>query len=284
MRKKEVHGNAGHVAQGWRTDTYRHLASQPNTHVITIDYRGFGQSKGSPTEAGIVADGTALLNWVLKAAGIPPERIVLLGQSLGTAVASAVALRFVDPDNALLSPLIREGDSVEAEPFLHAEDDPIRLRTFAGIILVAPFYSLPSLMLTYRIGGLLPLLLPLRPFPSFASWITDKMVDTWPTGERLRAYYDVLVNNPKLLSGAHGRRLGSVQVIHATNDADISYRQTEMICRRMLEEFEMSIDGSRGGPTLDVTIPGRPGVRFEIVEHGGRQNPVLRPLLERACG
>ncbi|KAK5004087.1 hypothetical protein LTR28_009360, partial [Elasticomyces elasticus] len=81
--------------------TYRSLTGIPNTHVLTIDYRGFGLSTGSPTEAGLITDGVALVNWVIDVAGIPPDRIVILGQSLGTAVASAVALRFADPASDL---------------------------------------------------------------------------------------------------------------------------------------------------------------------------------------
>ena len=33
-----VHGNAGHVAQGWRPAANRLLASQSNTHIFTIEY------------------------------------------------------------------------------------------------------------------------------------------------------------------------------------------------------------------------------------------------------
>lgn len=55
------------------------MAAKPNTHILTIDYRGFGHSSGSPTEAGLIVDGVALVDWVLNVAGIPPERIVILG-------------------------------------------------------------------------------------------------------------------------------------------------------------------------------------------------------------
>ena len=91
-----VHGNAGHVAQGWRTDTYRALAAgaPDRIHVLAFDYRGFGHSSGTPTEQGLITDGIAVVQWAIEVAKVPPERIVLVGQSLGTAVATAVAEHF----------------------------------------------------------------------------------------------------------------------------------------------------------------------------------------------
>ncbi|KAK5172088.1 uncharacterized protein LTR77_003726 [Saxophila tyrrhenica] len=264
----EVHGNAGHVAQGWRTDTIRQLTTLPHTHVITVDYRGFGHSTGSPTEAGLITDGVALVNWVLHVAYIPPEQIVLMGQSLGTAVASAVGLEFLDPKNALHPG--RLGGADEAS-LLASRDLIDRSTVFAGIVLVAPFANLPSLMLTYRMGGLIPLLLPLRPFPALAKMLTDNMVDKWPTEDRLRAYYDALISRPELLTAPEGYSMGSLQIIHGFNDMDITYRQTEMICRNVLGEGEKCINGSSGEAVYSVSGEGRPGLRFEIFGYGGRK-------------
>ena len=239
------------------------MVAQPNTHVLTLDYRGFGKSTGSPTEAGLIIDGVTLVDWVLNVANIPPERIVILGQSLGTAVASAVGLQFAAPNNGLV-PLT----SGESRPLLriHASTEPT---TFAGIVLVAPFSSLPSLSLSYRIAGVFPLLLPLRPFPYLGNLLTSQVVDKWPTAERLATYSAELRGSPKL-QGAGGRNMGSVQIIHAVNDGDITCRQTEMICQRMLSpDGEKCIDISKGAAILDVRRDGCPRVRFEIVEHGG---------------
>ncbi|KAK3071735.1 hypothetical protein LTR53_008097 [Teratosphaeriaceae sp. CCFEE 6253] len=273
------HGNAGHVAQGWRTDTYRSFAAQPNTHVITIDYRGFGYSTGTPTEAGLIIDGTTLVDWVLRVAGIPSERIVIIGQSLGTAVSSAVALHFADPGSELIPLEVRE-----AQPSLQRREPTV----FAGVILVAPFSSLPSLMLTYRIGGLLPILLPLRPLPYVAGMLTDRMVDKWMSAERLAAYYRSSKGDTDLLSGPGGRSMGSLQLIHSIRDMDIPYHQTEMICRRMLgmgaepgvydgagkELSNECLDGSHGAHSLDVNEIGAPRVRFELIEYGGHNRLV----------
>jgi pimeloyl-ACP methyl ester carboxylesterase len=78
----KVHGNAGDIAQGWRPDTIRSLVSVPNTYVFTIDYRGFGHSTGSPDEAGVIMDGVTLVEWIMREAKVPSERVVIMGQSL----------------------------------------------------------------------------------------------------------------------------------------------------------------------------------------------------------
>lgn len=250
------------------------MATRPNTHVLTIDYRGFGHSTGSPTEAGLIADGVAIVDWVLNVAEIPPERIVILGQSLGTAVSSAVALHYANPRNELIP-----ATSTELQPWfqMNPAAKPIQ---FKGVVLAAPFNSVPTLLLTYRIGGLLPLLLPLRPVPWFANLLLSQMCDTWLTAERLTAYYNSSRESPRLQQATGN--LGSLQILHALDDADIPYHQTEMICRRVLgkrdaqsaldaEEIDAKhcIDGSGGPAVLDVKRDGMPRLRFELVGHGG---------------
>ena len=210
---------------------------------------------------------------MLDVAKVPPERVVLLGQSLGTAVASAAALRFADRGHDLFLPASSGKGDDETTGLLAHGGAQRQARTFAGIVLVAPFSSLPSLLLTYRIGGFLPVLLPLRPIPPLARLLTSQMTDKWPTADRLAAYYSGLANSPKI-HGAHDRRMGKLQIIHAVNDADISYHQTEIICQRMFGDAGgkamRCVDGSKARTVLDVRDEGKVGVRLEILEHGGK--------------
>jgi fermentation-respiration switch protein FrsA (DUF1100 family) len=57
-----------------------------------IDYRGFGRSEGAPSEEGVYADADAGYDYLMRR-GIPSERLVLHGESLGTAVAVDLAAR-----------------------------------------------------------------------------------------------------------------------------------------------------------------------------------------------
>jgi fermentation-respiration switch protein FrsA (DUF1100 family) len=60
-------------------------------HVFLIDYRGYGENDGSPSEDGLALDARALWDYVTESRGVPPERVVLYGESLGGGVAVRLA-------------------------------------------------------------------------------------------------------------------------------------------------------------------------------------------------
>lgn len=81
------HGNGGHRAH--RVDFYPAF-TRPGCHVVAIDYRGFGDSGGKPDAEGLALDARATWAWAI-AHGVAPDRIVLVGESLGCAVAVRLA-------------------------------------------------------------------------------------------------------------------------------------------------------------------------------------------------
>lgn len=60
---------------------------------LLFDYRGFDASSGRPSEAGTALDGDAAWRFVTLTQGVEPRRVVLLGESLGSAVATELAAR-----------------------------------------------------------------------------------------------------------------------------------------------------------------------------------------------
>jgi uncharacterized protein len=58
---------------------------------LAISYRGYGGSTGSPTQAGLMRDGEAAYREARRR-GYEGDRIVLLGESLGTGVAIPLAV------------------------------------------------------------------------------------------------------------------------------------------------------------------------------------------------
>ncbi|MCP5151725.1 MAG: alpha/beta hydrolase [Ectothiorhodospiraceae bacterium] len=82
-----LHGNAGNLGDRIETLAVLH---RTGAAVLAIDYRGYGQSEGEPGEAATYADAHAAWRWLL-AAGHPPQRIVVMGRSLGGGVASWLA-------------------------------------------------------------------------------------------------------------------------------------------------------------------------------------------------
>lgn len=59
--------------------------------LLLPEYRGYGRAAGSPTETGIVSDATALIRSALLATGLPPDRVLFHGRSLGAGVAAQVS-------------------------------------------------------------------------------------------------------------------------------------------------------------------------------------------------
>ena len=83
-----LHGNAGNLAM--RAPMLGEFARGTGCRVLAPDWSGFGGNEGSPSEREVVADGLAAFDH-LRAAGVPAARIVLYGESIGGAVALAVA-------------------------------------------------------------------------------------------------------------------------------------------------------------------------------------------------
>ncbi len=82
------HGNAGNIS--YLMETYQMLHSL-GVSILTYDYRSYGNSTGNLTEEGMYRDAEAVFDYLVERRRIRAERIVLLGRSLGTAMASWVA-------------------------------------------------------------------------------------------------------------------------------------------------------------------------------------------------
>ena len=85
------HGNGGNIGNvNW---VGRRFAKR-GFDVLLFDYRGYGASDGvAANESDLYADGDAAVAFVRNEKGARPERIVLYGQSLGTAIVADVASR-----------------------------------------------------------------------------------------------------------------------------------------------------------------------------------------------
>lgn len=86
------HGNAGNLSQFGRPDHYAGLR-QLGLNQLAFDYRGYGESEGAPSEEGVYKDASAAYRYLREQLGVGPERIVIFGHSLGSAVAVDLAGR-----------------------------------------------------------------------------------------------------------------------------------------------------------------------------------------------
>lgn len=235
--------NAGHIAQSLRPQSYHCLTDTSSYHVIAIDYRGFGHSTGTPSEVGLISDGVALVEWAINVARIPPERIVLLGQSLGTAVTSGVAEHYI-----------------------------LQGVEFAGIVLVAGFSDLPTMLTEYRIGGIIPVLAPFRAWPALLRLFSRFVVDKWHSSERLANIV------------RHTKTRLRLNLIHAKSDGDIPWTEDNKLFKAaVLEKVGIFDDDAfdawkdertiKKGDGAFVTIwNSEPNIhiRQELFPHGGK--------------
>ncbi len=82
------HGNAGNVSH--RLDSLA-IFHELGLNTLIVDYRGYGNSQGSPSEKGTYLDALAAWQYLLTQKRERPQRIVLFGRSLGGAVAAWLA-------------------------------------------------------------------------------------------------------------------------------------------------------------------------------------------------
>jgi fermentation-respiration switch protein FrsA (DUF1100 family) len=87
----QLHGNADSAFSPWQV---RHCEAlrRSGFNVLEIDYRGFGSTPGRPSEAGMYEDSEAAYQELLRR-GVPPNRIIVLGHSLGSGPAVLLATR-----------------------------------------------------------------------------------------------------------------------------------------------------------------------------------------------
>lgn len=116
------HGNAGNISH--RLGTLK-MFNELGLNCLIVDYRGYGQSTGKPTEKGTLIDILAGFQWLIEEKGTRPEQIILFGRSLGGSIAVIIA-KDVHPAALVLESSFTSFDDVAAHyyPWL-----PVRLFT-----------------------------------------------------------------------------------------------------------------------------------------------------------
>ncbi|KAJ3088368.1 hypothetical protein HK102_008926, partial [Quaeritorhiza haematococci] len=175
------HGQAGHRGSPGRVEFYKNMTDRLNVNVISIDYRGFGDSAGFPSEDGIVQDAEAVWNWIVEQ-GVDPSRIMVVGHSLGTGVATALVYN-----------LKEKGVTPQA------------------LILQAPYSSMSAVIFDFRLGEVVPLLAPFKAIPWMKNLILARLQDTYDSESRISSIRcPVLIiygRKDMTIPGRHGRRL-----------------------------------------------------------------------------
>ncbi len=82
------HGNAGNISHRL---FFIELLNRMGMNTLIFDYRGYGWSEGKPTEEGTYRDAEAAWNYLLSEKKFKPGEIVILGRSIGGAIAARTA-------------------------------------------------------------------------------------------------------------------------------------------------------------------------------------------------
>ena len=84
------HGNAGNISH--RLENIALLHEHARVNIFIFDYREYGKSEGEISKAGTFRDAFAAFGYLCSRSDVDPSRVVLFGRSLGTALATAVAV------------------------------------------------------------------------------------------------------------------------------------------------------------------------------------------------
>ncbi len=151
-----LHGNAGNV-----THRAGHIeaVAEAGSSILVIDYRGYGKSAGRPSETGLYADARAAYAW-LRERGWAPNRIVVHGESLGSAAAVDLAVQTPVAGVVLEAPFTSAGDVAGTIlPLL----GPLLVRSFRSVGKIGRLRA-PLLVIHGDRDGIVPIELGRRLF------------------------------------------------------------------------------------------------------------------------
>lgn len=91
------HGNAGTLGGSVVSNG---AITEAGMGALLVEYRGYGGNSGDPSEEGLYRDGEAAMAW-LAGQGIDPEETIIIGNSIGSGIATEMAVRH-DPRGLIL--------------------------------------------------------------------------------------------------------------------------------------------------------------------------------------
>jgi dipeptidyl aminopeptidase/acylaminoacyl peptidase len=126
----------------------------PGMTVLAMNYRGYGESQGDPAEAHMVEDGCTLFDWLAGRGHVDPQRIAIVGRSLGSGVAVQVAKERPAHSVVLITPY----DSILAIAKRRFRTMPIEymLRHRFESIKYAPALTAPTYVLRAEVDEVIP--------------------------------------------------------------------------------------------------------------------------------
>jgi pimeloyl-ACP methyl ester carboxylesterase len=123
--------------------------------VLAVDYRGFGDSAGEPSEAGLYLDSGGAYTHLTETLHVPPARVIIYGYSLGSAVAIDLASR-VPAAGLIVEGALTSVPDRGAELYPYLPIAWLARNRFASIDKIARV-TMPKLFLHARLDAIIPL-------------------------------------------------------------------------------------------------------------------------------
>lgn len=222
-----VHGNGGTRAGDHRNRLYRKLAYEHDYHIVTFDYRGYGDSTYlTPTTDGLSSDARFMYDWLLRQPNVSKDRVTVWGHSLGTAVAVRMVADL--PDSIKPRRLILEApfDSLANAIANHPFSTPFRIIPYFEYFFVEPIQKSPELNFdsASRIGDI-------KSTPIMILHAEDDAIIPLALGRNL-------YNKAKQVLGGSRVKFVSVSADHALGHKHIcNHDETMTIVKRFIDEL-----------------------------------------------
>ncbi|XP_040034089.2 lysophosphatidylserine lipase ABHD12 [Gasterosteus aculeatus] len=184
-----LHGNTGSRAETHRVGVAKVLSAL-GYHVLVPDYRGFGDSTGEPTEAGLTTDALYLYNWVKARSG--NSLVIIWGHSLGTGVATNTAVKLIERGEKF--------DGVMLEGAFNTAREPIQAHPFSWY-----YWKYPGIGYFFQ-----------------EPWAENKVV--FPTEENLKK-----MRSPILFLHSEDDHLAPIQSVQQMYEVAVSAQNAERV-------------------------------------------------------
>jgi fermentation-respiration switch protein FrsA (DUF1100 family) len=142
-----MHGTSYNASDMWvtaeRARAFNDFLSGVRANFFLFDYRGYGKNGGTPTEEGTYTDAASALSWLYQRQDIDLTKLFFYGFSLGTGIATELALREPSAGLILRAPFTSIRDlAIDRHPRLRA------------LLVVAPWLPLTNYDTLSKIGRL----------------------------------------------------------------------------------------------------------------------------------
>ncbi|MNU30338.1 Alpha/beta hydrolase family protein [compost metagenome] len=136
------HGNAGNLSD--RAPTLGMFKAK-GYGFVAMDYRGYGNSTGTPSEQALYDDGRLVLDTIINVMQIPASSVILYGESLGTGIATTLAAELGVAGLVLQSPYTSVAEAAKRQ-FFWLPVDLLLTERFSNIDKIARVHE-PVLIL-----------------------------------------------------------------------------------------------------------------------------------------